>query len=77
MDVCTKSAFFCGPSDEEKLFDPGASKRKGQECLRELRTEKFVFMLCFSVATPAEPRAEKKLFFVQILGGEKLLEKYR
>ena len=26
-----------------------------------------------SVATPAEPRGEKKLFFVQILGGEKLL----
>ena len=25
-----------------------------------------------SVATPAEPRGEKKLFFVQILGGEKL-----
>ena len=28
----------------------------------------------FSVATPAEPRGEKKLFFVQILGGEKLLK---
>ena len=27
-----------------------------------------------SVATPAEPRGEKKLFFVQILGGEKLLK---
>ena len=26
------------------------------------------------VATPAEPRGEKKLFFVQILGGEKLLK---
>ena len=26
-----------------------------------------------SVATPAEPRGEKKLFFVQILGGENLL----
>ena len=25
------------------------------------------------MATPAEPRGEKKLFFVQILGGEKLL----
>ena len=28
----------------------------------------------FGVATPAEPRGEKKLFFVQILGGEKLLK---
>ena len=27
-----------------------------------------------SVALPAEPRGEKKLFFVQILGGEKLLK---
>ena len=27
-----------------------------------------------SVAPPAEPRGEKKLFFVQILGGEKLLK---
>ena len=26
------------------------------------------------VATPAEPRGEKQLFFVQILGGEKLLK---
>ena len=29
------------------------------------------------MATPAEPRGETKLFFVQILGGEKLLEKCR
>ena len=27
-----------------------------------------------SVPPPAEPRGEKKLFFVQILGGEKLLK---
>ena len=26
------------------------------------------------MALPAEPRGEKKLFFVQILGGEKLLK---
>ena len=34
-------------------------------------------LLCLqlvSVALPAEPRGEKKLFFVQILGGEKLLK---
>ena len=30
--------------------------------------------LFVSVALPAEPRGEKKLFFVQILGGEKLLK---
>ena len=40
-----KSAFFCGPGDGEKLFDPGSSRRKGQECPREIRTKKFMFML--------------------------------
>ena len=38
---------FCGPGDGEKLFDPGASGRKGPECPREIRTEKFMFMLFF------------------------------
>ena len=42
-----KSAFFCGPGDGEKLFDPGASGRKGQECLREIRTEKFYVYAVF------------------------------
>ena len=42
-----KSAFFCGPGDGEKLFDPGSSGRKGQECPREIRTKKFMFMLFF------------------------------
>ena len=32
------------------------------------------FCSVFSVAPPAEPRGEKKTFFVQILGGEKLLK---
>ena len=36
-----KVRFFCGPGVGEKLFDPGASGRKGQECPREIRTEKF------------------------------------
>ena len=36
-----KSAFTCGAGDREKPFDPRASGRKGQECLREIRTEKF------------------------------------
>ena len=31
------------------------------------------YLKIFSVATSAEPRGQKKLFFVQILGGEKLL----
>ena len=33
-----------------------------------------VCVCVFSVAPPAEPRGEKKHFFVQILGGEKLLK---
>ena len=40
-----KSAFFCGPGDGEKLFDPGSSGRKGRECPREIRAEKFMFIL--------------------------------
>ena len=42
-----KSAFSCGPGGGEKLFDPWASGRKGQECPREIRTKKFMFMLFF------------------------------
>ena len=42
-----KVCVFCGPGDGEKLFDPRASGRKGQECPREIRTEKFMFMLFF------------------------------
>ena len=42
-----KSAFFCGPGDGEKLFDPGSSGRKGQECPREILTTKFMVMLFF------------------------------
>ena len=42
-----KSAFFCGRGDGEKLFDPGASGRKGQECPREIRAKMFMFMLFF------------------------------
>ena len=47
VDVRTKKCVFCGPGDGEKLFDPGSSKRKGQECPREIRTKKFMFMLFF------------------------------
>ena len=42
-----KSAFSCGPSGGEKLFDPWASGRKGQECPQEIRTKKFMVMLFF------------------------------
>ena len=45
--VHTKSVFSCGPSDGEKLFDPRASGRKGQECPQEIRTKMFMFMLPF------------------------------
>ena len=43
-----KSAFSCVPGGGEKLFDPWASGRKGQECPREIRTKKlFMSMLFF------------------------------
>ena len=47
VDVRIKSVFPCGHGDGEKLFDPRASGRKGQECLQEIRTKKFMFMLFF------------------------------
>ena len=42
-----KVRFPCGPGGGEKLFDPQASGRKGQECPREIRTKKIMFMLFF------------------------------
>ena len=48
MDVHTEKCvfFFCGPGSGEKLFDPWASGRKGQECPQEhFWTKKFMFML--------------------------------
>ena len=39
-----KSTFSCSPGGGEKLFDPWAFGRKGQECPREIRTNKFMFM---------------------------------
>ena len=42
-----KSVFSCGPGGGEKLFDPRASGREGQECPREIQTKKFMFMLFF------------------------------
>ena len=46
-----KNAFSCGPGGGEKLFDPWASGRKGQECPREIRTKKFICLCCFSSLT--------------------------
>ena len=37
-----KSVFSYGPSDGEKLSDPWASGRKGQECPQEIPTKKFM-----------------------------------
>ena len=42
-----KVRFSAGPSDGEKLFDPRASGRRGQERPWEIRTKKFMFMLLF------------------------------
>ena len=42
-----KVCVSCGPGGGEKLFDPWASGRKGQECLQETWTKKFMFMLFF------------------------------
>ena len=42
-----KSAFSCGSGGGEKLFDPWAFGHKGQECPREIRARKFMFMLFF------------------------------
>ena len=42
-----ESAFSCGPGDGEKLLDPWSSGRKGQECPREIQTEKSMFRLLF------------------------------
>ena len=41
-----RSVFSCSPGDREKLFDPSASRHKGQECPPEIQTQKI--MLSFS-----------------------------
>ena len=47
LDVHTKKCVFCSPNYGGETFDPRASRCKGQEYLREIRTEKFVFLLFF------------------------------
>ena len=53
-------------------------KKNSLSSVFETVLSETVFGPFLSVATPGEPRfAQKKLSFVQILGGEKLLEKCR
>ena len=48
MDVRAKNrGFSCRPGKGEKLFNPCASGRKGQECPREIRSKKFKFVSFF------------------------------
>ena len=42
-----KVRFAAAPVMGRSFFDPRVSGRKGQECLQEIRTEKFMFMLFF------------------------------
>ena len=41
-----KVRFPAAPGGGEKLFDTGASGRKGQECPPEIRTKKFTLRSC-------------------------------
>ena len=43
-----KVRFSAAPVVGRNFSTPGASGRKGQECPREIRTKKFMFMLFFS-----------------------------
>ena len=47
VDVRTKKCVFLRPRWWGETFDPWASGRKGQECPRDIRTKKFMFMLFF------------------------------
>ena len=82
----------CAWLEDSLIFDPCMRRKKpptqtktiNANCLRKLFC---LFSACFtgggqfvqtvSVASPAEPRGEESLFIVQIVGGEKLLEKCR
>ena len=48
VDVRTQKCVFLRPRWWGETFCPWASGRKGQECPREIRTKKFMFMLFFS-----------------------------
>ena len=68
-----KVRFPAAPGGGEKLFDPWASGRKGQECPREIRTKKFMFMLFFA---PWNLISEC-LFFFFVFAWEFYIEKRR
>ena len=62
-----KSAFSCGPDGGEKLFDPWASGRKGQECPRENPDQKvYVYAVSlgdnFCRTSGAAPTPFRNLF---------------
>ena len=59
-----KVCFSCGPADGEKLFDPWSSWRKGEECPREIRTEKFMFTILFEIITFL---IRKPFFYVTVM----------
>ena len=47
-DVHLQKCVSCSPADGEKLFEPWSSWSKGQECLRGIWTEKYIFVFnCF------------------------------
>ena len=62
-----KVRFPAGPGGWEKLFDPWASGRKGQERPREIRTKNFMFMLLFSsLINGGKPCLESKRFLTPL-----------
>ena len=48
-----------GPGGGEKLFDPWASVRKGQDCPQEIRTKKFMVIFFFPDLNPLTSHALK------------------
>ena len=45
MKLQPKSVFSCGPGDGRNFFYPRACGRKGEECPREIWTEKSMFTI--------------------------------
>ena len=58
------------PSARQNVNCGSAAVRGGDRHLLGPLNPEDLARLFFSVATPAEPRGEKKHFFVQVLGGE-------
>ena len=47
----TRHALSSSSGDGEKLFDPRASGRQGQECPQEIRTKIFLRLRCFFLSS--------------------------